>query len=171
MEYYRYQVKSRADFEKFIAWLIENKITFTSQHNYVPSAGDHIYHITVYAPKNQESEIFGAIGAFLDQNADIIKVTHMPSQVTSAEDAVNDIYADAETLREAAKSLFTAIKTQSDEHKAMTAKLNVELAKVNKDKSYYLNRYCEEVNYNNRVKEQVQSIAVLMDAIFPREKK
>lgn len=170
MEYYRYQVKSQADFERFTAWLIENKITFTSQHNYVPSAGEHIYHVTAYA-QDSETAIFAAIGSFLDHKADLIKVTHMPSQVTSAEEAVNDSYADAETLRVAAKSLLAAIKTQSDEHAAIVARLNSELEKAKEDRSYYLNRYSDEVNHTSRVKEQVQSIAVLMDAIFPKEKK
>ena len=168
MESYRYQVKSQADYEKFIGWLVDHKCNFTTQHNYVPSAGDHIYHVTVSA-EDENADIFGAIGDFLDNETDLVKVANMNSLYESADDAFNDPYADAGSLRTMLGSTLDYLNDEKQLHDSNLEDVRKQLEDVKRNRDYYQDNYYKEITKGGRVKEQIRAIALLMDSIFPKD--
>lgn len=169
MESYRYRPTNQADFEKFVGWLIENKCNFFTQHNYIPSAGEHVYHITVTAEPN----VLTAFGHFIEvENRTCCALDCTNNLYSTISEIVEDMYADPVTLRKALTStldLTEELNTQIEESNGEKAKLEGALKSEKENKQLYLNLYSKAIEDNNRVRKQVRAISLLMDSIFPKD--
>lgn len=176
MESYRYQLTKEADFKAFIGFLIDNKINFTTSHHYVPSAGDHVYHVTVTADRPEDEEIFKAVGSFLDEAVDIRKAENVDDLYENATDAYNDPYCDAGTLRTMLGVCLDHIEDLNDNHDTVYEELTQQVEDLKKeveaekkDKKFYQDSYYKGLNKLARVKEQIHAVATIVDALFPKD--
>jgi hypothetical protein len=171
MESYRYRLTNQADFEKFVGWLIENKFNFFTQHNYIPSAGDHVYHVTVTAEAS-EVNVFAAVRNFIEAEIRSCAFANTDTLYETLNEITDDAYADPATLREVLVStldLNEELNTQIEESKEDKEKMVEALESVKESKKFYQNNYLKAIEDNKRIKERIRAMALLMDSIFPKD--
>lgn len=169
MESYRYQVKSQADYEKLAAWLMENEISFTSQFALNHETGAKMFFITAdFTPYTFDMR--QALGNFLDNEIEhLMNTDYMSDIYDTANDAFNDPYADAGSLRTMLGSTLDYLTDEKNLHDSNLEDVRKQLEDVKKSRDYYQDSYYKEISKGGRVKEQVRAIALLMDSIFPKD--
>ena len=169
MESYRYQVKSQADYEKLAAWLMENEISFTSQFALDHTTGEKMFFITAdLSPYT--SDMRQALGNFLDNEIEhLMKADYMADIYDTADEAFNDPYADAGSLRTMLGITLDYLADEKNLHDSNIEDAEKQLEEVKKNRDLYQDRYFKEISKIGMVKEQVRAIALLMDSIFPKD--
>ena len=169
MESYRYQVKCQADYEKLAAELMENEISFTSQFSLDHTTGRKMFFITADLTP-YTSDMRQALGNFLDNEIEhLMKADYMADIYDTADDAFNDPYADAGSLRTMLGSTLDHLTEEKKLHDTNLDDVRKQLDEVKKNRDFYQDNYYKEITKGGRVKEQVRAIALLMDSIFPKD--
>lgn len=100
----------------------------------------------------------------------------MMNKYGDAQAAVGDLYADTETLRlflvdllDTQHSLNAANASESEKARKEIERLTAEVKKYKDDWEFYRDRCYKRSRENDRIREQIQALNVLLSSIFPKE--
>lgn len=84
-------------------------------------------------------------------------------------DVIDCETTDGGTLRKIIYRMMAQRSAMEDRHKSILADITAQRDEAQNSRDNYSRWYSEEVSNGNRVKSQIQAIAVLVNAIFPEE--
>ncbi len=151
---YRYEAKNDGSYNELAAYainLVGNVALYPSLHTIII-----------------DGKFADDVGKFIDDNS----LDFLIAPIEVNEDNISDIFyseaVDADTIRKGADILLGKSKKIIDVKDNIIAEITKERDEVKRGKEMYAQWYNEVVAQLNRAKSQIQSIAVLIDSIFPK---
>lgn len=176
MESYRYQIKGNEEYTSFLSFLTEQGINFSSSFHHDGLTEDRFF-VTVYFNKEDARQGITAIATYLEKShTTIVWSEPVMNKYGDAQAAVDDLYADTETLRlflvdllDTQHSLNAANASESEKARKEIERLTAEVKKYKDDWEFYRDCYYKKSRDNDRIRKQIQALNVLLSSIFPKE--
>lgn len=109
------------------------------------------------------------VGKFIDDQGLDFHIAPIELHAECMGDLIDNETTDAFTLRRIIYRLFEQQKMQSEKHNNVIDEITRDRDKARESSKTYLQWYHEADGRLNRVKGQVQALAVMIDSIFPKD--
>lgn len=152
---YQYKALNEDSFNRLAAFVVNTTATVTLHRNLntIVIAGDTA----------------NEVGQYIDSEGLDFNINPIEVHDENFGEVVDNPTTDAGTLRKIIYRLLQEKSDMSSAHKSAIEELSQTAEKTKKDKALYQKLYYDCSKDANRVKEQVQAIAVLFNNIFPKD--
>lgn len=110
------------------------------------------------------------VGKFIDKEGLDFFISPIEIEDDELINLVNTEAIDTETLRRVTCRIIALSNRAAEKQDNIIAEITAADESVKKDRDFYRELYLKYANKNDRIKKQVQALAVLVDSIFPKDK-
>lgn len=107
------------------------------------------------------------VGKFIDDNGLDFHINPIELHDDNIEKLINSDTTDADTLRKIIFRMMREKETMIEAHQSVVDSITKQCDSAKEDREMYQKWYHESSEKNDKVKSQIQAIAVLIDSIFP----
>ena len=150
---YQYKALNEDSYNSLAAFAVSTPATVTL----------HPGLLTIVITSDDASEV----GKFIDSEGLDFHINPIEVHDENLGEVIDNETTDAGTLRQIIYRMMAARSAMEEHHKGILADITAQRDKAQKSCDNYSRWYNDEVSNANRVKSQVQAIAVLVNAIFP----
>lgn len=109
------------------------------------------------------------VGKLIDREGLDFHITPIEIDDENIDELIDSETTDADTLRNIIYRMKGQKSAMAEHHKTVVAEIAKERDSAKSDRDMYMRWYSESNDRENRVKRQVQAIAVLINEIFPEK--
>ena len=110
------------------------------------------------------------VGKFIDKEGLDFYISPIEIEDDELFNLLNTGAIDTETLREVTRRIIELSQQATEKKDNIIAEITAADENLRKDRDFYRELYLKYANRNDRIKKQVQALAVLVDSIFPKDK-
>lgn len=121
--------------------------------------------LTIVISSNATNEV----GEFIDSEGLDFHINPIEVHDENLGEVIDNETTDADTLRKIIYRMMGQREAMEEQHKSILDEITAQRDEAQKGRDNYSRWYSEEAAHNNRVKSQVQAIAVLINSIFPEK--
>ena len=152
---YRYEALNDGSYNELAAYainLVGNVSLFPAQHTIVI-----------------DGKFSNDVGKFIDQQGLDFHCNPIEVHDENIGEIIDNGTTDPDTLRNIIYRLLEQKSHMAEQHETVIAEIAKERDNAKKDRDMYMRWYSDSNSRSNRIKGQVQAIALLMSEIFPEE--
>lgn len=109
------------------------------------------------------------VGEFIDDNGLDFRISQIEVDDDNLRDVIDSETTDADTLRKIIYRMMGEKQSMIEAHESVLESITKQCDSAKKDRDMYQKWYYETCEKTNRVKSQIQAIAVLVNSIFPEK--
>lgn len=121
--------------------------------------------LTIVISENATKEV----GKFIDDNGLDFHINQIEVDDDNLRDVIDSETTDADTLRKIIYRMIGEKQSMIEAHESVLDSITKQCDSAKKDRDMYQKWYYETTEKTNRVKSQIQAIAVLVNSIFPEK--
>lgn len=121
--------------------------------------------LTIVISENATKEV----GKFIDDNGLDFHINQIEVDDDNLRDVIDSETTDADTLRKIIYRMMGEKQSMIEAHESVLESITKQCDSAKKDRDMYQKWYHEATHGADRVKSQVQAIAVLVNSIFPEK--
>lgn len=121
--------------------------------------------LTIVISENATKEV----GKFIDDNGLDFHINQIEVDDDNLRDVIDSETTDADTLRKIIYRMMGEKQSMIEAHESVLDSITKQCDSAKKDRDMYQKWYYETTEKTNRVKSQIQAIAVLVNSIFPEK--
>lgn len=121
--------------------------------------------LTIVISENATKEV----GKFIDDNGLDFHINQIEVDDDNLRDVIDSETTDADTLRKIIYRMIGEKQSMIEAHESVLESITKQCDSAKKDRDMYQKWYYETTEKTNRVKSQIQAIAVLVNSIFPEK--
>ena len=121
--------------------------------------------LTIVISENATKEV----GKFIDDNGLDFHINQIEVDDDNLRDVIDSETTDADTLRKIIYRMMSEKQSMTEAHKSVLEDITTQYESAKKNQDMYQKWYYETTEKADRVKSQIQAIAVLVNSIFPEK--
>lgn len=121
--------------------------------------------LTIVISENATKEV----GKFIDDNGLDFHINQIEVDDDNLRDVIDSETTDADTLRKIIYRMIGEKQSMIEAHESVLESITKQCDSAKKDRDMYQKWYYETTEKTDRVKSQIQAIAVLVNSIFPEK--
>lgn len=121
--------------------------------------------LTIVISENATKEV----GKFIDDNGLDFHINQIEVDDDNLRDVIDSETTDADTLRKIIYRMMGEKQSMIEAHESVLESITKQCDSAKKDRDMYQKWYYENTEKTDRVKSQIQAIAVLVNSIFPEK--
>jgi len=121
--------------------------------------------LTIVISENATKEV----GKFIDDNGLDFHINQIEVDDDNLRDVIDSETTDADTLRKIIYRMIGEKQSMIEAHESVLESITKQCDSAKKDRDMYQKWYHETTEKTDRVKSQIQAIAVLVNSIFPEK--
>lgn len=121
--------------------------------------------LTIVISENATKEV----GKFIDDNGLDFHINQIEVDDDNLRDVIDSETTDADTLRKIIYRMMGEKQSMIEAHESVLESITKQCDSAKKDRDMYQKWYYETTEKTDRVKSQIQAIAVLVNSIFPEK--
>lgn len=121
--------------------------------------------LTIVISENATKEV----GKFIDYNGLDFHINQIEVDDDNLRDVIDSETTDADTLRKIIYRMMGEKQSMIEAHESVLESITKQCDSAKKDRDMYQKWYYETTEKTDRVKSQIQAIAVLVNSIFPEK--
>lgn len=121
--------------------------------------------LTIVISENATKEV----GKFIDDNGLDFHINQIEVDDDNLRDVIDSETTDADTLRKIIYRMMGEKQSMIEAHESVLDSITKQCDSAKKDRDMYQKWYYETTEKTDRVKSQIQAIAVLVNSIFPEK--
>lgn len=153
--FYQYKANNEGSYYNLANYVVNTPATVTL----------HPGLLTIVISGNYTKEV----GEFIDSEGLDFNINPIEVHDENLGDVIDNETTDAETLRKIIYRMMGQRTAMEEHHKSVIADMTAQRDEAQTSRDHYNKWLRESVDKYNRVKGQVQAIALLMNEIFPKE--